>query len=141
MFQLSGFQRNAFQIGFVGSVPVQGGGSSARPTETTKQDGNWRRSYNEAMAKLQDSARLEYIQEQKRETQREIDLTEIRLAKIEKRRLAKLADITLQNLLLAELQQLQALEVMRAELQQQLAMLIDEEEAILVLLLSSPFYA
>lgn len=135
MFQLSAFQRNAFQIGFT-AVPVPvGGGSSARP------DGAWRKSYNEAMAKLQDQARLEYLEQQKKDTKLEIDLTQIRLDKIEKRRLRALADITLQNLLLTELQALENLRIEYAELQRRLFFIRDEEETLLVLLLSDPFYA
>lgn len=131
MFQLSAFQRNAFQIGFTATLPPQGGG--AKPYRVEFEP------YHAQKAKWEDEQRE--LRRKQEEVKRQLEITEKRIRAIEKRRLSKLADEMLQVNLLQAMREAEELRIEYASLLQLYTQYRQEEDAIIVLLLSYPFFA
>jgi hypothetical protein len=131
MFQGSAFQRSGFQIAGYGAAP-----------SLTPNGGGRHREYQPTYYELENHRRkLKAYKDSERETELELKSVEYKIEDLEFRRLRDLADETMQLQLIALIKEQQILTMLLKELQMKKEQWRKEEDDILILLMSQPFFA
>lgn len=129
MFQGSAFQRSGFQIANYGiGLNPNGGGRHREYQPTYYELENHRR-------------KLEAYKDSERETELELKSVEYKIEDLEFRRLRDLADESMQLELIALIKEQHILNQILRELQIKKEMWRREEDDIIVIMMSMPFYA
>jgi len=132
----SGFQSNAFQINAFQIIPL-----SSAPAARSDPNGNRNREYTPTYYELENTRKkLQKYKDEEREAQIELLSVQYKIEDLELKRLHDLSDEVMQLELLALLKEQQVLQFLLKELQIQKDKLRREDDELLILLMSQPFF-